>query len=268
MKVGIIGFGVVGNAISNTLSKVYSIVPFDRYLGLNDVASLVKCDFIFISVPTPFDCLKNKVDQTAVVENLTLLSKRNYKGIVIIKSTLPPGSTKNFLNNFNLKIVFNPEFLRESTTPNEDFENQEIVVIGTDDLELFSSVKIMYDLVLRKGTKYHSVTPTEAEMIKYSQNTMLAGRVALANMIFDACQKLKIDYDNIRDIGFTPFEILGPHMSQVPGPDGKRGFGGKCLPKDISGFNSIIESNLLKEIIVYNESLRDDLDKVLMNFKK
>ena len=48
MKVGIIGFGVVGKAISNTLSKAYGIVPFDKYLGLNDVSSLIKCDFIFI----------------------------------------------------------------------------------------------------------------------------------------------------------------------------------------------------------------------------
>ena len=75
-------------------------------------------------------------------------------------------------------------------------------------------------------------------------------------------------YSKIKEIVFDRFEILGPHMSQVPGPDGKRGFGGKCLPKDIRSFHSVFDSKLLGLIINYNDSLRDDLDKVLTNFKK
>ena len=73
-------------------------------------------------------------------------------------------------------------------------------------------------------------------MIKTAQNTMLASRVAIANMIYDACQNNNINYDKIKKIAFDNFEILGPHMVQVPGPDGSRGFGGKCLPKDIRSF--------------------------------
>ena len=72
----------------------------------------------------------------------------------------------------------------------------------------------------------------------------------------------------IKDLAFDRFEVLGPHMVQVPGPDGNRGFGGKCLPKDIRAFSTIYNSDLLSSIINYNDELRNDLDKFLVNFKK
>ena len=199
---------------------------------------------------------------------LTNLEKSGFSGIVILKSTLPPGSCDNYTSKFVLKIVFNPEFLRESTTPNEDFANQEIIVIGTQEENLFMDVKLMFQEVLLPQAKYYHTTFKEAEMIKCAQNTMLASRVALANMIFDACSENGISYEKVREIGFTNFDILGPHMTQVPGPDGYRGFGGKCLPKDIRAFSTIFNSDLLENIISYNESLREDLDKFLMNYKK
>ncbi len=88
----------------------------------------------------------------------------------------------------------------------------------------------------------------------------LASRVAIANVVYDACQKYKVDYDVLKAIAFDSFEILGPYMVEVPGPDGKRGFGGKCLPKDTQGFNSIFSSKILEEILEYNKTLRDDLN--------
>ena len=57
-------------------------------------------------------------------------------------------------------------------------------------------------------------------------------------------------------------------MTQVPGPDGKRGFGGKCLPKDIRAFSTVANSDLLEKIINYNDSLRDDLKEFLMNYNE
>ena len=87
-------------------------------------------------VPTPFDCENNEVDLSSVEESLKKLNDMQYKGIVLIKSTVPPGSCDSFSTKFNLKIVFNPEFLRESTTPNEDFENQDTIVIGTESTKI------------------------------------------------------------------------------------------------------------------------------------
>ena len=221
----------------------------------NDLES---CNFIFISVPTPFDFVEDKIIDSSVHESLEKLVQLNYKGIVLIKSTLPVGSCKLYHEKYDLQIAYNPEFLRESTTPNEDFKNQECIVIGSPDKIIFNSIKEMYKPVTSSKVVYHHLSFQEAEMVKYAQNTMLASRVALANMIFDACEEYHIKYDLIRKIAFDSFDILGPNMVQVPGPDGKRGFGGKCLPKDTRGFSKIFKSNLLEEVIRYNSTLRDD----------
>ena len=267
-KIGIIGYGVVGKAIDNTLSKKYEIIKYDKYQDLHNFTSLMDCEFIFIAVPTPFDCAIDAVNQEAVTESLEKLNTMEYQNIVIIKSTIPPGSCDLYSKKYSLKIVFNPEFLRESTTPNEDFENQDTIVIGTDSNKNYKLVKQLYQKIAVSSAKYYHTTSKEAEMIKCAQNAMLASRVALANMIFDACEENNLDYRKIREIAFDNFEILGPHMVQVPGPDGQRGFGGKCLLKDIRAFSTVTESELLDEIISYNDSLRNDLDKFLMNYKK
>ena len=268
MKIGIVGYGVVGKAADNTIKKVYETIKFDKFQNLDSFDSLILCDFIFVMVPTPFDCEKDQVDQSAIIETLKKLDDFHYDGIVIIKSTIPPGSCDCYKEQFNLKIVFNPEFLRESTTPNEDFENQDTIVIGTESVKEFHLVKGMYEKIAVSHAKYYHTSCKEAEMIKTAQNTMLASRVALANMVYDACEKNGVDYQKVKDIAFDKFEILGPHMVQVPGPDGNRGFGGKCLPKDIRAFSTVSESDLLSEIISYNDSLRNDLDKFLMNYKE
>ena len=267
-RIGIIGYGVVGKAADNTLSNKYKTVKYDKYQHLDKFEDLLNCEFIFIMVPTPFDCSTNSVDLSAVDESLETLNKLNFQGIVIIKSTIPPGTCSSYSKIYEFEIIFNPEFLRESTTPNEDFENQDTVVIGTSSKTAYRKVRGMFKKVLVPDAKYFHTSPKDAEMIKTAQNTMLASRVALANMIFDACQENGVDYNKVREIAFDKFQILGPHMVQVPGPDGKRGFGGKCLPKDIRAFSKISKSKLLDEIIKYNDSLRNDLDQFLMNYKK
>ena len=267
MNIGVIGHGVVGKAACKTLEKEYSLVRYDKYQDLDKFENLLECKFVFIMVPTPFDCELGQVDDSAIIETLEKLEDLSFQNIVIIKSTVPPGSCQKYIDKFGLKIAFNPEFLRESITPDEDFQNQNTVVIGTSEKKIYNLIVEMYKKVLLNEAEYFRTSITEAEMIKCAQNTMLASRVALANMIFDACEKHNISYDNLRKIAFDRFEVLGPHMTQVPGPDGKRGFGGKCLPKDIRAFQTVFDSALLKKIIDYNDTLRDDLSNFLKNYK-
>jgi len=261
-KIGIIGFGVVGKAIEKTMSKEYSISIYDKFLAeYSNFSALFDCKYIFISVPTPFDTEKYQVDHSAVESSLVLLQKNHFKGTVLVKSTLPPGTIDAYSRYINLKLCYNPEFLRESKSPDEDFANQSIVVLGTHSEQIFEDCTNIYKKVLSTNTEYFRTTFVEAEIIKYSQNTTLASRVAVANTIYDLCSDFDANYNFIRKIAFDSFEILGPHMVEVPGPDGKRGFGGKCLPKDIMGFSSVHNSELIKEIIRYNSTLRKDIPK-------
>ncbi len=267
MRIGIIGFGVVGKAAGATFSEKYALVKYDKFVEYDKFEKLLTCSFVFVMVPTPFDCKKNEVDDSAILETLERLESLSYKKPVIIKSTVPPGRCDYYSTNFNLEIVFNPEFLRESMTPDEDFKNQDTIVIGTSKSKIFQEVRSLYEEVLVPNASYYHTSFIEAEMIKCSQNTMLASRVALANMFYDACKEYNVDYDRVKEIAFDRFKIIGKEMTQVPGPDGNRGFGGKCLPKDTLAFSTVYSSELLQAIISYNSTLRDDLDKFLKNYK-
>ena len=95
MNIGIIGYGVVGKVTSLTFKKSYNVVKYDKFQNLDPFQSLINTEFTFIMVPTPFDC--NLTSRPlAVKESLLRLDEINYKGIVIIKSTIPPGSCDIF----------------------------------------------------------------------------------------------------------------------------------------------------------------------------
>ncbi len=154
MKIGIIGYGVVGKAAEKTFSKKFEVIKFDKYHKYDRFESLSNCDFVFIMVPTPFDCEKNEVDDSAIIESLKELVRIRYDKIVVIKSTIMPGSCDKYSSLFDLNIVFNPEFLRESQNPDEDFRNQHTVVIGTESHLEYESVKSMFSQVLLPDTEY------------------------------------------------------------------------------------------------------------------
>ena len=140
-KVGIIGYGVVGKAIDLTMSSKFKVIKFDKFRKYDSFEKLLESNFIFISVPTPFNNSSQKTDDSAVTESLERLNTSGFSGIVIIKSTLALGSLDSYSSRYDLNLVFNPEFLRESTSPDEDFKEQTTVVLGTESVIHFNSVK-------------------------------------------------------------------------------------------------------------------------------
>jgi len=272
MNVGIIGQGFVGTAIREGLKNFCSVIVYDKkedicpktsYRSLNTIVE--DCRIIFQCLPTPMK-VSGECDLTIVeksLEDLNLLSKSCSKNpIVVIKSTVPPGTCERFKKEFkNINLVFSPEFLTEANSIN-DFKNQTHVILGGP-RPYTSQVKTM----LRKAFLHIPIVETDyqtAEMVKYFINNFLATKVSFANEIYDICEATGIEYKDV--IEFAKLDQrLGDSHWQVPGPDTKRGFGGSCFPKDINGLITYAESigiepNILKTVWKKNLQVRPERD--------
>tara|TARA_Y100001963_G_scaffold103537_1_gene142510 strand:- start:736 stop:1416 length:681 start_codon:yes stop_codon:yes gene_type:complete len=173
----------------------------------------------------------------SVIYSIAFHAGENRKTI-IIKSTVPPGTTEKLNEEYPLfDIVFNPEFLTEANFI-EDFKNQDRIIIGgprpatTKVRQLFSKAFPQVHII--------KTSSTIAEMVKYMTNTFLATKVSFANEIYQICERLGVDYDKVVEYS-TLDERLGKSHWAVPGPDGKLGFGGSCFPKDINALISVAD---------------------------
>ena len=271
MKIGIIGQGYVGTAIKVGFEPYYDLETYDKYnedkstCGLSDMVA--ECEVIFVGVPTPMNedgsCHTDIVE--SVVKEIDEWVSRYHKDvspIVVIKSTVPPGTTDRLHRKYkNVNVVFNPEFLTEANFI-EDFKTQDRIILGGT----------------RKGTNllrqvYSKVFPTAhiiktgsktAEMVKYMTNSYLATKVSFANEIYQICQKINIDYDKVVEYA-TLDERLGKTHLSVPGPDGDLGFGGHCLPKDLNALitfaqNLDLEPIVLETVNWVNDKFRKNRD--------
>ena len=270
-KIGIIGQGFVGSAVKEGMKDFFEVYTYDKdpkkESTARNIFSVVEhTELTFLCVPTPMkksgecDLRILETALTEISECAKALNKKNY--IVVIKSTIPPGTTEKLNNIYvNLYIVFNPEFLTEANAVN-DYKNQNRIIIGG---ERPSSTKVKQ--VFAKAFPKVPIIKTSstiAEMIKYVTNTFLATKVSFANEMYQICQGLAIDYDKVIEYARYDERLGNSHWS-VPGPDGDFGFGGHCFPKDIAALQYVakqmnVNSTVLNAAIEKNNQVRTDLD--------
>jgi len=256
MRIGIIGQGFVGTAVKEGLKQFYQIDTFDLDESKRDVDYIEdiidRNDIIFVCVPTPMR--KDGSCDTSIVESVVhelnglAITIQGTNRIVVIKSTIPPGTTDRLNKECkNITVIFNPEFLTEANFI-DDFKNQNRIIIGgvrpaTTKLRQVYSLAFPDATIVKTGSK-------TAEMVKYMTNTFLATKVSFANEMYNICGRLGIDYDKVVEYS-TYDERLGKSHWAVPGPDGKLGFGGSCFPKDINALIQLgLELDMTPEVLI------------------
>lgn len=262
MKIGIIGNGFVGKATHQLQCKDIEVLAYDINPELcipqgTQLIDLLDCQIIFISVPTPMNkdgsCYLDIVK--SVISDLKTI---NYSNFIILRSTVPIGTCDN------LKCYFMPEFLTEKNYIN-DFINNKNWIFGmfNNNLKFKNIIKELLYLAKKNNrinfNNSNFVSNKEAEMIKMFKNTFLATKVSFCNEIYEFCQIKNIDYDTIKKYVTHDIRIGNSHTN-VPGHDGKKGFGGTCFPKDISSLKyemikSKMEPHILNAVITRNETI-------------
>ena len=262
MTIGVIGQGYVGTAIKLGFQDHYDVVTYDKFdLGKSThskISDLVEeTKVIFVCVPTPMR--KDGTCYTGIVEEVIReINETANDHIVVIKSTVPPGTTDRFNHEFsNVTVIFNPEFLTEENFL-DDFKNQNRIILGgsrkgTNKLRQIYSKVFPKATIVKTGDKH-------AEMVKYFTNCFLATKVSFANEMYNICEQLDLDYDKVVEYAIYD-ERLGKSHWAVPGPDGDFGFGGHCLPKDLSAIvNTFNTYGLLEAVENVNDQVREDRD--------
>lgn len=241
-KVGIIGFGFVGESQAFAFAPIADVKIFDidPNKATHTLEEVLSQDFIFVCIPTPMK--ENGEQDLSYIENFFGgIGLHNTNAIFILKSTVLPGTTKRLSKEYPFNIVFSPEFLTEKNAKLDMLTQSRIILGGYIDLTL--KVESLFEA--RFGNKHYILTDsTSAELIKYMSNNFLTVKTAFFNEYYDLANELDANWNTIVE-GVTSDPRIGNSHSKVPGHDGKRGFGGTCFPKDI---NAMIEYSKTKNV--------------------
>ena len=259
-KVGVIGNGFVGEAISFAFSSVSDMYVYDTdpLKSLDKLELVHSCDFVFICVPTPM--FEDGSQDLSYVEST--FEKATKQPVYILKSTVLPGTTEMLSKKYpNFKIIFSPEFLTERTAK-LDMLTQSRIILGGD-LSLTEKVKILFN----QRFKIKNIIQTDsktAELTKYMNNTFFATKVSIMNEFKLLSDKIGANWEDALK-GFVSDGRIGDSHLNVPGHDGKLGYGGTCFPKDVNALLSFskkydIELNTIKGGWKTNLKVRQEKD--------
>jgi UDPglucose 6-dehydrogenase len=262
-KIGLIGWGVVGKAVGEgfAANPKNNVIWYDKYL--KDSSSLEEViessEFIFVSVPTPMFHDDSGIDLSIMDEvvNKAASKMTDTNKVLIIKSTVIPGTTLSYANKYpKVKFAMNPEFLTEMNAP-WDFLHPDRIVIGSEDEATALRIARLYRELSGYSVKIFITDTKTAEMVKYMSNTFMATKIIFANEMKELSEKLNINYDDVKKmVGVDP-RIGESFLGVSP----FKGFGLKCFPKDTVALlglakNLNVDLSLLKAVWEKNKKIR------------
>ena len=255
-KIGIMGFGFVGQALANICKNV-TIKTYDPKFKEAEISGrkidLRDANVVFICVGTP-SMENGSLDDSQVMESLKYLNDIKYDGLVVIKSTILYAHISEFISTSNLKVVVNPEFLSQISSF-KDAEQQKKILIGCDNIKYGKILIKFYKLFTTlEDPEFEIVSIREACDFKYIRNIYGAMLVTFWEMVHDTTGGNSRKMAALLDTFPLPSK-----MNQV-GMDGSRGFSGACFPKDVAAWNHFHNGNLFtKMLLEYNKDVQGEL---------
>ena len=293
MKIVVVGMGYVGlaNAVMLSIKNEVCILEIssekvdhlnrrispiqdqliDNYLknkklkisASTDAKEVYKdADFVIICTPTDFISKENAFNTASIEEVVSTLSETNFKGLIIIKSTVPIGFTATISERHkNLKIAFFPEFLREGSALQDCLEPSRLIC-GSKEKTAIKFLELLKECCKSNEIETLITDSTEAEAIKLFSNSYLAMRVAFFNELDTFAISRSLNAEEIIK-GISLDQRIGNHYNNP-----SFGYGGYCLPKDVRQLSANFESiphDLLKGVISSNKKRKVHLSQLLIN---
>jgi UDPglucose 6-dehydrogenase len=274
-SIAFIGYGFVGKACHKAFEHNTTAIIIDPAYSHTTIADLVNLKpplvFISINAPTLDD---RSVDASVIYSIFQQLIDIDYAGLVVLKSTLPPAIVHDLYIKFGrdralqkvgpLRYIYSPEFIREAYWEQDAVDPSMIIIAG--DYHDCKELEVIYKRHSHvKHARFVNTDYREAALAKYAINAYLASKVVFMNQIYELYLDVYVT-DNVHPQTWDDFvEILtteprfGISHTQVPGPDGKFGYGGTCFPKDIKamiGFDKKERLSVLRETEIANTKIR------------
>jgi len=256
-KIIIQGYGTVGKSTElflRTVNPPLDIVLHDPSKGLTaETDDWTSADYAIVCVNTDINIALQENSIANVTDAIDCAWEFGFGGTTILRSTVGVSAINTLVAWLGDVLIVWPEYIREATWQTDSI-NPNFVILGGKRTPAFKDI-------IEQFTKTTIVTsPVEAMIAKLSTNTFLAMKVVFANQLYQLCERAGADYDIVSALLKNEGRLGDSHW-QVPGPDGLRGFGGKCFPKDVLTFQTALSKvgisvDLIGAITTINDSLR------------
>jgi UDPglucose 6-dehydrogenase len=253
-SVAIVGYGAVGRGLHELFPDA---VIFDEPLNMGTREEVNNCQFAFVAVPTPMSA--DGACDTSIVEHVVGWIASD---VIILRSTVPPGTTDALIRKSAKRLVFQPEF-GPGETPDHPFASLRSVrwvILGGNRRDT-NAVADLYKTAFNAEIAIHQTDTRTAELTKYMENCYLALKVTFCNEFYDLAQVLGVDYNELRELWLLDPRVGRSHTFVLPDA---RGFGGKCLPKDVNALvqwarSAGTKARLMEATLDVNGDIRNQL---------
>lgn len=264
--VAVVGHGYVGKAVAKFFRDHFEVLVYDPAqpeISATKEQINKKADLAVICVPTP-QSKDNSADISLVEQSVKWLTTP----LILIKSTVPPTTTEALAKKYKKNVAFSPEYIGEGNyaipfwngyPDPTDMKKHSFIIIGGPK-KITGKISLFFKTILGAEPTYIETTSTTAELCKYMENSFLATKVTFCNEFHNIAQSFGVDYNELREMWLLDGRIGRSHTVVF---EDRRGFGGKCLPKDV---NAIVKASikagytpkLLKSVLAVNDEIRSN----------